>query len=105
MNVKLGAAVFAGVFAVAAALPLSALAGRGRGPAAQTSTQTQATTQTRDGIQTRQRLRDGSCNPDCPNAAAGQQMKRGNTYGPGDGTGNGGTGPQDGTGYGAPSQR
>jgi len=33
----------------------------------------------------------------------GQQVKRGNTNGPGNGTGNQGTGPKDGTGYGAQS--
>jgi len=33
------------------------------------------------------------------------QQKKGNTYGPGDGTGNKGDRPLDGTGYGAPANR
>jgi hypothetical protein len=36
-------------------------------------------------------------------AGQGQKAIRGNTNGPGDGTGNQGNGPQDGTGYGAKS--
>jgi len=36
---------------------------------------------------------------------AGSVQKRGNAYGPGDGTGNRGDKPQDGTGYGAPTNR
>jgi hypothetical protein len=61
--------------------------------------------QTRSGnqIQKQQRLRDGSCtqsgNP------TGQKAKKGNTYGPGDGSGNQGIGPKDGTGYGSPTNR
>jgi hypothetical protein len=35
----------------------------------------------------------------------GAKTKAGNTYGPGDGTGNQGVGPKDGTGYGAPGSR
>lgn len=55
--------------------------------------------------QVRQRLRDGSCGtPNCPNPAAGAKNRRGNAYGPGDGTGDAGAGPRDGTGFGAPSQ-
>lgn len=36
-------------------------------------------------------------------AGKAQQAKRGNTKGPGDGTGNQGSGPKDGTGYGSQS--
>jgi hypothetical protein len=36
---------------------------------------------------------------------SGTSQKKGNTYGPGDGTGNQGVRPQDGTGYGAPANR
>jgi hypothetical protein len=36
---------------------------------------------------------------------SGTTQKKGNTYGPGDGTGNTGVRPQDGTGYGAPANR
>lgn len=52
----------------------------------------------------RARLRDGSC-VWLNQSAAGSAQQRGNTYGPGDGTGNGGSGPKDGTGYGAPSKK
>lgn len=54
--------------------------------------------------QQRIRLRDGSCLK-ANIAGAGSAQKRGNTYGPGDGTGNSGSGPKDGSGYGAPTQR
>lgn len=54
--------------------------------------------------QYRQQLRDGSF-LNQTTTASGAVNKKGNTYGPGDGTGNDHTGPQDGTGYGAPSQR
>ncbi len=50
------------------------------------------------------RLRDGFCWRANQNTAGGIQ-NRGNTYGPGDGTGNLGNPPKDGTGYGAPSKR
>ncbi len=36
---------------------------------------------------------------------SGTVQKKGNSYGPGDGTGNKGVRPQDGTGYGAPANR
>lgn len=38
-------------------------------------------------------------------AKPGAAQKKGNSYGPGDGTGNKGDRPQDGTGYGAPANR
>ncbi len=101
MKTTVKTAILAGALAVALAAPVPAPAasgGRMRGPAAETKTQ--ATHQ----IRQRARLRDGSCLK-----GAGMRSrtakKRGNTYGPGDGTGNAGSGPKDGTGYGAPSQR
>jgi hypothetical protein len=54
--------------------------------------------------QNRVQLRDGSCVKGTQSSQTSKQ-KQGNTYGPGDGTGNAGSGPKDGTGYGAPSQR
>ena len=36
---------------------------------------------------------------------SGTSQQKGNTYGPGDGTGNQGVRPQDGTGYGAPANQ
>jgi len=54
-------------------------------------------------VSNRARLRDGSCLY-ANQIGAGSAQKRGNTYGPGDGTGNAGSGPKDGTGYGAPAK-
>jgi hypothetical protein len=91
--------VVAGALMVTAIVPLTVQAGRGNGgPMGGTSLQTRA--QDRD----QSRLRDGSCT-NTTSTQAGSGFKRGNTYGPGDGTGNGGVGPKDGTGYGAPSKK
>ena len=101
MNSKIGAMVLAGTFMMTASLPLTALAGPGgrmNGQALQTRPQN---TQQ---IRNQQRLRDGSC-VDPARQGSGTMQKRGNTYGPGDGTGNAGSGPKDGSGYGAPSNR
>ena len=93
MKARIGALVLAGTFTLAAVIPLTALAGP-RGTAAQD--------RTRSSQQIRDQKRDGSCvTPQNPGAA----QKKGNTYGPGDGSGNAGAGPKDGTGYGAPSRR
>ncbi len=64
----------------------------------------QSQNRTSERTQYQQRLRDGSCLKQTT-TASGAMNKKGNTYGPGDGTGNNYIGPQDGTGYGAPSQR
>ena len=50
------------------------------------------------------RLRDGSCWY-ANQVGARSAQKRGNAYGPGDGTGNAGSRPQDGTGYGTPAKK
>ncbi|OGW42965.1 MAG: hypothetical protein A2Y66_03070 [Nitrospirae bacterium RBG_13_41_22] len=52
--------------------------------------------------QLRYQLRDGSCLDQTTTASGAMNNKKGNTYGPGDGTGNDHIGPQDGTGFGAP---
>lgn len=102
MKTRLKATLLAAVFLMATAIPVTALAGPGGRTRGRTlGTQTQTMNQTRD--RDRQRLRDGSC-LDAAAAGSGAMEKKGNTYGPGDGTGNE-TPPQDGTGYGAPSQR
>jgi hypothetical protein len=101
MKTKIGLTLLAGAFALAAVLPAPAMAGRGGkmgGQAIQTQTQTQPR------VRDQQRLRDGSC-ADPAKAQSGTMQKKGNIYGPGDGTGNAGAAPKDGTGYGAPSQR
>jgi hypothetical protein len=103
MKTKIGMLLVAGTFAFTAALPVTAMAGpggKGRSQALQTQTQTQTQQRVRD----QQRLRDGSC-ADPAKMQSGTMLKKGNTYGPGDGTGNAGIRPSDGTGYGAPSQR
>jgi len=101
MKTKIGLMLVAGVFTLSAVLPVSAMAGRGGKMGGQT---VQTQTQTQPKVQNQQRLRDGSC-ADPAKAQSGTQQKKGNTYGPGDGTGNASVGPKDGTGYGAPSQR
>ncbi|OGP49814.1 MAG: hypothetical protein A2Y79_02375 [Deltaproteobacteria bacterium RBG_13_43_22] len=93
-----------GAILVTATLPLTVQAGRGGGggggPMGGTSLRTKTRIQDRDQL----RLRDGSCTNSTANQA-GSGFKKGNTYGPGDGTGNAGVGPKNGTGYGAPSNR
>jgi hypothetical protein len=98
MKSKLMVTLAAGALMITTVLPLAAQAGRGNGSMGGTQLQTRTQTTTP------QRLRDGSCtNP--AGTQAGSGMKRGNTYGPGDGTGNQGVGPKDGTGYGSPALR
>ncbi|MGB7630799.1 MAG: hypothetical protein WBM29_06900 [Candidatus Deferrimicrobium sp.] len=103
MKTKLGAAILTGVFLVASALTAVAGGPAGRGNMRGTALQTRDQTRTSDRIQARQRLRDGSCVDPSKAGAAGETMKRGNTYGPGDGTGP--SLPKNGTGFGAPSNR
>jgi len=99
MKTKIGLLLLAGAFAFSAVLPVTALAGRGGKMSGQTI---QTQTQTQPRVRDQQRLRDGSCvNP--AKAQSGTMQKKGNTYGPGDGSGS--FAPKDGTGYGAPSQR
>ena len=99
MKTKIGLLLLAGAFAFSAVLPVTALAGRGGKMSGQTI---QTQTQTQPRVRDQQRLRDGSC-ADPAKAQSGTMQKKGNTYGPGDGSGP--LAPKDGTGYGAPSQR
>jgi hypothetical protein len=101
MNKKLGTLILAGTFIITNAIPMTALAGRGGRMSGQTQ---QIRTQPKQQIRDQQRLRDGSC-LDPSQKGSGTAQKRGNTYGPGDGTGNNAIGPKDGTGYGVPSNR
>jgi len=102
MKGKLGITILSGALIVALAMPVAAVAGHGKGKGGGQSLQTQ----TRSGEQNRarQQLRSGS-SQDSSLRQSGSTEKRGNAYGPGDGTGNKGDRPQDGTGYGAPSSR
>jgi hypothetical protein len=101
MRTRIGTLFLAAVFMVPAAVPLNALAGPG---GRMNSQNIQTRTQNTQQIRNQQRLRDGSC-PTPGQNAPGAMQKKGNTYGPGDGSGNAGIGPKDGTGYGAPSNR
>jgi hypothetical protein len=93
MKNKLMVTLAAGALMITTVLPLGAQAGRGNGSMGGTQMQTRTQTPSQ------QRLRDGSCtNPGATQAGSG--MKKGNTYGPGDGTGPIGVRPQDGTGNG-----
>lgn len=95
---RAGWAIVAGGLLVSAALPF---AGEARQDRARSGNAVQSQQQSGDRTQIRQRLRDGT-GTNCPNTGSGTVQKRGNAYGPGDGTGNAGSGPKDGTGYGAP---
>jgi len=103
MNTKIGAAILAGAFLVTSAFTAMAGGPAGRGNARGTAVQAGTRTQAKDSVQTRQRARDGSCVDPAKAGASGAAEKRGNTYGPGDGSGP--ARPQDGTGYGAPANR
>jgi hypothetical protein len=92
-------AILVGGFMATMAFPPASLAGKGYG-----RMKGNAQAQEQVGARKQLRLRDGSCG----NAAignAGAVKEKGNTYGPGNGTGNGDVRPQDGTGYGAPENR
>jgi hypothetical protein len=101
MRTKIGILILAGTFILTAAVPMKALAGRAGRISGQAQ---QIRTQPRQQIRDQQRLRDGSC-LDPAQKGSGAALKKGNTYGPGDGTGNNAIGPKDGSGYGAPSNR
>ena len=79
------------------ALTVPALAAGGKGQAAQKQTRSM------NQIQMQQRLQDGSCTQS--GTPQGTQAKKGNAYGPRDGSGNQGVGPKDGTGFGALTNR
>lgn len=96
---KLIIPIMAGALLISTAIPFAVQAGKGHG-GAMGGTGLQTRTQNQD----RARLQDGSC-LNSNTTQAGSGLKKGNTYGPGDGKGNAGVGPKDGTGYGAPSQR
>ncbi len=101
MKTKVKATILAGAFLVATTVPITALAGRGGGTGGQAMSRQSQTDQVRRGQ--RLRLRDGSC-LDAAKTRSGAMEKKGNTDGPGDGTGN--EAPlQDRNEYGEPSQK
>ena len=100
MKKRISNCMLAGALVLIMALPVTVFGAQGNGKMKRQAAQTQTRTMDRDQM----RLRDGSCK-DQVTTSSGVTSKSGNTYGPGDGTGNMGIGPKDGTGYGAPSQR
>ncbi len=82
MKARIGTVILAGTFFMAA-LPMTAMAGPGGKMRGQTL---QVKTQSMQQIKTQQRLRDGSC-LESLKATSGAKLKKGNTYGPGLGTG------------------
>ena len=124
MKTKFGATILATAFLAALVFPWTVLAGGGGGgkgkmggATIRNQTQMENRIRTRDAEQFR--MRDGEGNRDrirngsgtepaaAPTksavSATGEKAKKGNTYGPGDGTGP--YLPKDGTGYGAPANR
>lgn len=129
MKTKFGATILATAFLAALVFPWTVLAGGGGGgkggggtgkmggDTIRNQTQMENRIRTRDAEQFR--MRDGEGNRDrirngsgtepaaapteSPVSATGENAKKGNTYGPGDGTGP--YLPKDGTGYGAPANR
>ena len=102
MKKRISSCMLAGALVLIIAMPVTVFGAQGNGKMKRQAAQTQTRTMDRD--QDQLRLRDGSCK-DRVTTISGVTSKSGNTYGPGDGTGNMGIGPKDGTGYGAPSQR
>lgn len=103
MKVKSFLAIAAAAFLIATVLPNDSEARGGGGKAGgQGGTGLSRQTQTKE--QNRVRGRDQNQVGD-KQMNSGAAQKKGNTYGPGDGTGNKGDRPQDGTGYGAPANR
>lgn len=105
MKTKLLAITLAAAFLFVTVMPAVTEARGGGGKAGGPSLQTRTQTQSMDQNRVRERLRDGSCIQDANQSKTGEAQKKGNTYGPGDGTGNAGVRPQDGTGFGAPANR
>jgi hypothetical protein len=96
MKKKTAIGLLAGACLLVGTFPFTAAAaGKGNGAGQMGGSQLR----TQDRAQDQSRLRDGS-GLNSTATQAGSMQKRGNTYGPGDGTGNAGVGPKDGTGYG-----
>lgn len=96
MNKKLLTVVLAGAVFTMALMPALSNAGNGRTGGNQTKSTHQ--------FKVRQQLKDGTC-LNSGASGAGTMQQKGKTYGPGDGTGNGGVGPKDGSGYGATAKK
>ena len=99
MQGRIVTAILVGGCIAMMALPPASLAGQGYG-----RMKREATAEDQAGVRKQLRLRDGSCG-NAATGKAGAMRRKGNTYGPGDGTGNAGVRPQDGTGYGSRQNR
>lgn len=120
MKTKFGATVLAAAFLAALVIPWTVLAGGGGGgkggagagkmggESIRTQTQIQNQTRGMEQIQKGSGTGPAATTTESAVSATGGKTKKGNAYGPGDGTGNIATGvdpPKDGTGYGAPANR
>jgi hypothetical protein len=124
MKTKIGATVLAAAFLAVLVIPWTALAGGGGGgkgggagqlggASMRNQTQMQNSFQNRGAEQFRAQDRERqqihkASGTGSAVSATGDKAKKGNAYGPGDGTGHiaeGETPPKDGTGYGAPANR
>ena len=99
MKTKIITITMAAAFLLATVMPAITEARGGVGRAGGQTLQTQTKTVNQD------RLRDGTCTQSGTQTKAGTAQQKGNTYGPGDGTGNAGVRPLDGKGYGSPANR
>ncbi len=95
MKKKVTTLILTGAFL--AAVTSSALAGPAASKARTRLQTPQFGTQSGTPIRDHKRLQDGSCTT---STQMDSGAKKGNTYGPGDGTGYDGFGPEDGTGFG-----
>ena len=94
MNRQFLTIILAGLIFTLAPLPALAKAGNGSLSGQGLLRQNKTTM-----LQGRHQIHDGSCLTS-GTSGAGTAQQKGNSYGPGDGTGNQDIGPQDGTGYG-----
>ena len=94
--------ILAAAFLFATILPNDAEARGGGKTAGQGGTSPKQQTQSMEQNRVRERQHNQAQDKQ---TQSGTAQKKGNTYGPGDGTGNQGVRPQDGTGYGAPANR
>jgi len=101
MNARMGSLIFAGAFLWAMAFPAGAEEGRS-GKMAGATLQTQSGDPQPTGTS-----KPSATSPavDPSSKKAGQLKKKGNAYGPGDGTGNVGAPAQDGIGHGSPHKK
>lgn len=97
MKIMESVLVGAMIASLALSAPAFAAGGQGKGQVAQKQTNGMKK------IQKQQRLRDGSCTQS--GTMLGAKAKRGNNYGPGDGSGYQGDKPEDGTRYEVPDNQ